>query len=210
MERSELRMATGDTGVTNEVVSKLDERLEGDLVAAVLFGSRARGEACEGSDWDILVIARRLPERTLERAIRLKRMLPTDYRGEVSLLAKTPEEFISNLPDLYLDIALDGIVLYDADGRFHGEAVVVLEGADPAQGVAAREGGSGSDLALARASWDRLAAEMGGDPITGRKPTTVREPRWIAEIETWTQATVESPCVLRSCLTRSRVWRIGT
>ena len=115
MERSELRMATGDTGVTNEVVSKLDERLEGDLVAAVLFGSRARGEACEGSDWDILVIARRLPERTLERAIRLKRMLPTDYRGEVSLLAKTPEEFISNLPDLYLDIALDGVILYDTD-----------------------------------------------------------------------------------------------
>ena len=33
----------------------------------------------------------------------------------MSLLAKTPEEFMCNLPDLYLDIALDGIVLYDTD-----------------------------------------------------------------------------------------------
>jgi hypothetical protein len=31
----------------------------------------------------------------------------------VSLLAKTPEEFMAGLPDLYLDIALDGVILYD-------------------------------------------------------------------------------------------------
>jgi hypothetical protein len=43
-------------------------------------------------------------------------MLPPEYCGEVSLLAKTPEEFMSGLPDLYLDIALDGVILYDTDG----------------------------------------------------------------------------------------------
>lgn len=48
--------------------------------------------------------------------MRLKRMLPPEFRGEVSLLVKTPEEFMSNLPDLYLDIAVDGILLYDTDG----------------------------------------------------------------------------------------------
>jgi predicted nucleotidyltransferase len=104
------------TGLLNRVVSKLREGLGDDLVAVVLFGSRARGEAREGSDWDVLIIANDLPGRTLERVIRLKRMLPPEYRGEVSLLAKTPEEFMSNLPDLYLDIALDGIILYDVDG----------------------------------------------------------------------------------------------
>lgn len=104
-----------DTGLLNGVVSELREGLGEDLVAVVLFGSRARGEAHEGSDWDVLVIARRLPGRTLERAIRLKQMLPPEYRGEVSLLAKTPEEFMSNLPDLYLDIAVDGVILYDTD-----------------------------------------------------------------------------------------------
>ncbi len=97
------------------VASKLREGLGADLVAVVLFGSRARGEAREGSDWDVLVIARRLPGRTLERAIRLKQMLPPGYRGEVSLLAKTPEEFTAGLPDLYLDIAVDGVILYDTD-----------------------------------------------------------------------------------------------
>jgi predicted nucleotidyltransferase len=97
------------------IVSGLREGLGDDLVAVVLFGSRARGEAHEGSDWDFLVIARDLPERTLERIFRLKMMLPTLYRGEVSLLAKTPEEFMAGLPDLYLDIALDGVILYDTN-----------------------------------------------------------------------------------------------
>jgi predicted nucleotidyltransferase len=115
MSRSEPGVPECKTGLLNGVVSKLREGLGEDRVAVVLFGSRARGEAHEGSDWDVLVIARRLLGRTLERAIWLKRMLPPEYRGEVSLLAKTPEEFMSNLPDLYLDIALDGIVLYDTD-----------------------------------------------------------------------------------------------
>jgi hypothetical protein len=31
-------------------------------------------------------------------------------------LAKTPEEFMAGLPDLYLDIALDGVILHDTEG----------------------------------------------------------------------------------------------
>src|SRR4051812_22808996 len=115
MSHPEPGMPEGGVGLLNRVVSKLREGLREDLMAVVLFGSRARGEAHEGSDWDILIVARRLPERTLERAIRLKQMLPPEYRGEVSLLAKTPEEFTAGLPDLYLDIAVDGVILYDAD-----------------------------------------------------------------------------------------------
>lgn len=115
MSRSEPEVTVGEAGLLNGVVSKLREGLGEDLVAVVLFGSRAREEAHEGSDWDVLVVARHLPGRTLERAIRLKWMLPPGHRGEVSLLAKTPEEFMSNLPDLYLDIALDGMILYDTD-----------------------------------------------------------------------------------------------
>ena len=105
-----------ESGLPAEVASKLREGLGEDLVAVVLFGSRARGETREGSDWDVLVIANNLPGRTLERAIWLKRMLPAAYRGEISLLARTPEEFMSSLPDLYLDIASDGVILYDTGG----------------------------------------------------------------------------------------------
>jgi uncharacterized protein len=109
-------MALAGLEIPESIVSGLREGLGDDLLAVVLFGSRARGEAREGSDWDFLVVARDLPERTLERVFRLKKMLPPLHRGEASLLARTPEEFLSSLPDLYLDIALDGVVLHDKDG----------------------------------------------------------------------------------------------
>ncbi|HEC35029.1 MAG TPA: nucleotidyltransferase domain-containing protein [Anaerolineae bacterium] len=101
--------------VLAEVVAALKRGLGDRLVAVLLFGSRARGEADEGSDWDLLVIARELPDRTLERHMRLKKALPVAWRGRVAILARTPEEFEARLSSLYLDIALDGIVLYDPD-----------------------------------------------------------------------------------------------
>jgi predicted nucleotidyltransferase len=110
---SEPREAANQNSVLAEVVSELKMGLGDDLIAVVLFGSRARGEAWEGSDWDLLVVARNLPERTLQRIVLLKKMLPSAWRGEVSLLAKTPEEFTAGLPELYLDIAVDGVILYD-------------------------------------------------------------------------------------------------
>lgn len=97
------------------VIEALKEHLDGRLVAVVLFGSRARGEAEEHSDWDLLVIARDLPPRPFRRYRVLKAMLPLPWRGCISLLAKTPEEFEASLPALYLDIALDGVILYDPE-----------------------------------------------------------------------------------------------
>jgi len=85
------------------------------LIAVVLFGSRARGEAREDSDWDLLVLAQDLPPRLFQRHRTLKQMLPASERGRISLLAKTTQEFEASLPALYLDIALDGIILYDSD-----------------------------------------------------------------------------------------------
>jgi predicted nucleotidyltransferase len=98
-----------------EVVAALRQGLGDNLVAIVLFGSRARDEADETSDWDLLVIARHLPEKLFQRHLQLKAMLPVGWRGQVSILARTPEEFTASLPALFLDIALDGIVLYDID-----------------------------------------------------------------------------------------------
>jgi len=132
-----------ESGLLAEAVSKLREGLGDDPEAVVLFGSRACGEAHEGSDWDVLKIAHGLPGRLLEHAIRLKRMLPPDYRGEVSLLATTPEEFVSNLPDLYLDIALDGVVLYDTDD-FMVERLRALKGLIRRKGL--RRERDGDDL----------------------------------------------------------------
>lgn len=98
------------------VVRALQEGLGRGLVAIVLFGSRARGDAREESDWDILIIARDLPERQIERYRMVKAILPPNWRSRVSILTKTVDEFESVLPSLYLEIALDGLILFDPEG----------------------------------------------------------------------------------------------
>lgn len=98
------------------VVDSLRAGLKDKLVAAVLFGSRARVNARPDSDWDILVLAHGLPDKAFERHLFLKRALPDAWRGKVTLLAKTPAEFEARLPPWYLDIALDGVILYDRGG----------------------------------------------------------------------------------------------
>jgi predicted nucleotidyltransferase len=105
-----------DLAVLGQSIEALKRGLGNRLIAVVLFGSRARGEAREDSDWDLLVLAQNLPPRLFQRHRALKQMLPAAQRGRISLLAKTPQEFEASLPALYLDIALDGIVLYDSDG----------------------------------------------------------------------------------------------
>lgn len=101
--------------VAQQAVQALQRGLGDRLVAVVLFGSRARGDAREDSDWDLLVIARDLPADYLDRHFMLKRMLPDEIRGMVSIISKTPSEFEQALPPLYLDIALDGRLLHDTD-----------------------------------------------------------------------------------------------
>ena len=114
MARDESQTQCG--GPLADVISASRDGLGEDLLAVVLFGSRARGEASHDSDWDLLVVARSLPEKPFERRLYLKRLLPPGPRGMVSILARTPEEFEEHLPSLYLDIALDGIVLLDPQG----------------------------------------------------------------------------------------------
>ena len=101
----------------------LQHALGRKLIAVVLFGSRARGDAKEESDWDLLVIAEDLPKRQMERYRKIKEMLPEKWRGRISILAKTREEFEAVLPSLYLEIALDGLILYDP----HGYAGIQLQ-----------------------------------------------------------------------------------
>lgn len=98
------------------VVAALKQRLADNLVAVVLFGSRARGEADAASDWDLFVVVHHLPENAFQRHLYLKKMLPDMWRGQVAIVAKTPQEFEAYLSSLFLDIALDGIILHDSDG----------------------------------------------------------------------------------------------
>jgi predicted nucleotidyltransferase len=105
--------------ILNQIVTALKEGLGERLMAVVLYGSRARGRAREVSDWDFFIIASDLPAPLWERHILLKRFLPAAYRGAVSLLAKTPQEFEEKISSLYLDIAQDGQILFDPQGYAH-------------------------------------------------------------------------------------------
>src|SRR6266508_4545750 len=102
--------------VPQQAVEALRAGLGQSLIGVVLFGSRARGDHRPESDWDFLIIADGLPDHPFDRHKLLKRLLPADLRGEISILAKTPDEFESHLPALYLDIALDGQILHDPRG----------------------------------------------------------------------------------------------
>jgi hypothetical protein len=97
-------------------LAALREGLGQRLVAVVLLGSHARAEATPESDWDLLILAKDLPESPFERSLFVKCLLPADCRGAISAFAKTPKEFEAYLSPLYLDIALDGKVLYDPHG----------------------------------------------------------------------------------------------
>ena len=105
-----------DQEIPKSAVEALRKVLGERLVAVVLFGSRARGDARADSDWDVLVLAEGLPQNPFDRQLFFGRLMPSDIPASIAVLAKTPQEFDTYLPSLYLDIALDGQILYDPSG----------------------------------------------------------------------------------------------
>ncbi len=91
------------------------KQFDNDLIAIALFGSRARGDAKPESDYDIFLLVRNLPEQPVERLLLVRHSIATKFAEKIAITARTPEEFESGFPSLYLDLALDGIVLYDTD-----------------------------------------------------------------------------------------------
>lgn len=110
-----LESATQTTDLA-PAVTALQQVLGDNLVSLVLFGSRARGDARPESDWDLLLIAKNLPSPFFARHLYLKKILPVGWAGQLSVLAKTVDEFDAGIPALFLDIALDGLILYDPNG----------------------------------------------------------------------------------------------
>ena len=103
------------TSTLSEIVKVLRDHLGKDLVAVVLYGSWPRGEGQPGSDIDLFVVARNLPKRRFPRAQYVHRPVSGRLPQPVSILAKEPQEFERHFPPLYLDLGLDGRVLYDPE-----------------------------------------------------------------------------------------------
>ena len=97
-----------------KIVSAYRGYLGDRLVSLALFGSRARGDAQESSDYDLFIVARDLPAKLWDRQLFLRKPLKP-FKESFSVIAKSPEEFEAALPSLYLDLAVDGIILFDRD-----------------------------------------------------------------------------------------------
>jgi len=94
----------------------LKEAFENNLWGIVFFGSRARGEGKSYSDWDILILADGVPENPVDRTIFLSDLFFKKGVRGISPILRTKEEFENNLRPLYLDIAWDGIILFERAG----------------------------------------------------------------------------------------------
>lgn len=63
--------------------------------------------------WDVFVIVNSLPKKPIERQKFIIDKINT--KGRANLIAKTKQEFENSFPPLYLDLALDGVILFDRE-----------------------------------------------------------------------------------------------
>ncbi len=108
------------------IANKLEEILKNDLISVLLFGSAARGDAGEGSDIDILIVAEKFGkngrfevfneiEKDLKASEEYQDLKDKKLGTLISPVPLTPSEIEKN-PSILLDIVMDGIMLYDVDG----------------------------------------------------------------------------------------------
>jgi len=102
----------------DKIVDCYKEYLGDHLTSMVLFGSHARGDVKETSDYDLFIIAEGLPSRPFRRVLFIRKPLLGQFEQKLCIVAKTPEEVLKDFPPLFLDIGLDGIVLFDRKDFF--------------------------------------------------------------------------------------------
>ncbi|RMF94241.1 MAG: nucleotidyltransferase domain-containing protein [Nitrospinota bacterium] len=117
----------GDRQSLRSLVDALRHGLQENLWGVVLFGSATRGEAGAESDLDLLLVADGLPEKFTIRMQYLRQMVPGEMRSMVSFIAKTRAEFEGSFPSYYLDIGVDGIILYDREGYMRQKLIRIQE-----------------------------------------------------------------------------------
>jgi len=104
--------------IFQRIVDCYKDYLSNHLVSIVLFGSYARGDVKETSDFDLFIIAEELPAKVFQRILFIRKPLKGQFAERICIVAKTPEEVLKDLPSLFLDLGLDGIILFDKNDFF--------------------------------------------------------------------------------------------
>lgn len=111
-------MKTLNPPILKKIVACYKNYLSDNLISIVLFGSRARGNAKKTSDLDLFIIAKKLPLRPFRRVLYIRNPLMGQFEEKICIIAKTSEEVLKDFPPLFLDIGIDGIILYDRNDFF--------------------------------------------------------------------------------------------
>lgn len=147
-------------------VRALQQGLGKKLVAIVLFGSRARGDAMEESDWDILIIAEDLPELPMERYRKTKEILQRLERQGLHP-GKDPAGVRSSAV-ITLPGDRSGRADTERSARICYSTIAEIAPSDPGQGYQKGKAGKGFHLAVGNFPWLRLVAGLrGGDLRNG-------------------------------------------
>jgi predicted nucleotidyltransferase len=115
-------MKADESRIADVFVADCKKMFGRGLVCVVLFGSVARGTATKRSDMDFLVVARSLPDRTMERhrlfhGLRVKYLLDRGVRP--SVIALTPGDMRTDpVNPLFYGLLTGYNVLYERDGFF--------------------------------------------------------------------------------------------
>ena len=104
--------------ILHKVVDLYKNYMADRLISVILFGSHARGDAKETSDYDLFIIATGLPQKPFQRVLFIRTPLRGQFDAKICIIAKTPEEILKGFPPLYLDLGLDGVILFDQNDFF--------------------------------------------------------------------------------------------
>lgn len=106
-----------------DILNKINNRIKClewiNIVSIAIFGSSARNEAYTGTNIDLLVVAEDIPKDIrlmVQEIVKIKRALDLGVPLDILLVSKEECEynFRSHNP-LYLDIAIDGKIIYDTN-----------------------------------------------------------------------------------------------
>jgi predicted nucleotidyltransferase len=105
--------------VLDEFLKKCKEKFGDNLISIILFGSYARETATEYSDVDLLIIAKNLPKRRIERYKIIRDIILDfiyEYEINISPILIRPEELShKNISPLIYGILTGYKVIYDKD-----------------------------------------------------------------------------------------------